>query len=90
LLRNFCGMAGLGLLSAAALGGAFGWTGPMAYLLVTEGALAHHSVTPWVWPARPPHDHGAAICASLVIAAGLALLTVRGPRASIRESGQAS
>src|SRR5205823_5550478 len=90
LLRNLSGMAGIGLLSAAVLGGAFGWTGPMAYLLITEGALAHRSATPWVWPARAPHDRGGAICAGLVIAAGLALITVRGPRESGRESGPAS
>ena len=80
LLRNLGGMAGVGLLSAAVLGGAFGWIGPMAFLLVTEGALAHGSVTPWVWPARPPPDRGGAVCACLVIAAGLVLITVRGPR----------
>jgi hypothetical protein len=80
LLRNLGGMTGLGLLSAVALGGAFGWVGPMAYLVVTEAALAHGSVTPWVWPTRPPFDRGAAVCACLVIAAGLVLITVRGPR----------
>ncbi|HUZ35153.1 MAG TPA: hypothetical protein VMV17_02380 [Streptosporangiaceae bacterium] len=90
LLRNLGGMVGIGLLSAAVLGGAFGWTGPMAYLLITEGALAHRSVTPWVWPTRPPHDRGGAICACLVIAAGLVLITVHGPRESGRESGPAS
>jgi hypothetical protein len=73
-------MTGLGLLSAVALGGAFGWVGPMAYLVVTEAALAHGSVTPWIWPTRPPFDRGAAVCACLVIAAGLVLITVRGPR----------
>ena len=90
LLRNLGGMAGIGLLSAAVLGGAFGWTGPMAYLLISEGALAHRSATPWVWPARPPHDRGGVICACLVIAAGLVLITVLGPRESGRESGPAS
>ncbi len=90
LLRDLGGMAGIGLLSAAVLGGAFGWTGPMAYLLITEGALAHRSTTPWVWPTRPPHDRGGAICACLVIAAGLVLITVRGPRESGREPGPAS
>ena len=90
LLRNFGGMVGIGLLSAVALGGAFGWTGPMAYLLITEGALAHGWTTSWVWPARPPHDRGAAICACLVLAAGLVLITVRGPRESGRDSGPAS
>lgn len=87
LLRNLGGMAGVGLLSAVVLGGSFSWTGPMAYLLITEAALAHRSTTPWVWPTRPPHDVGSAICACLVIAAGLVLITVRGPRESSRESG---
>jgi hypothetical protein len=90
LLRNLGGMAGIGLLAAAAVGGAFSWTGPMAYLLITEGALAHRSATPWIWPTRPPHDRGGAICACLVIAAGLALITMRGPRESGHESGPAS
>ncbi len=90
LLRNLGGMAGLGLLSAAALSGAFGWTGPMAYLLITEGALAHRSTTPWVWPTRLPYDRGGAICACLVVAAGLVLITVLGPRESGRESGPAN
>src|SRR5262249_51838397 len=53
LLRNLAGYAGLGLVAAVALGGAFGWVGPMAYLLVTEVALNGHPTTPWVWAARP-------------------------------------
>jgi hypothetical protein len=90
LLRDLGGMAGIGLLSAAVLGGAFGWTGPLAYLLITEGALAHGSATPWVWPARPPHDRGGAICACMVITAGLVLISTRGPRESGCEPGPAS
>jgi hypothetical protein len=62
----------------------------MAYLLIVEGALAHRSTTPWVWPTRAPYDAGASICASLVIAAGLVLITLRGPRERSRESGSAS
>jgi hypothetical protein len=73
--RNLAGMTGLGLLSAAALGGAFGWTGPMAYLLVTEIALTGHPTTPWVWAARPTSDLGAALCAAAVFVAGLAVVT---------------
>ncbi|HKD98906.1 MAG TPA: hypothetical protein VKB69_15120 [Micromonosporaceae bacterium] len=80
LLRNFAGTAGLGLLSAVALGGAFGWVGPMAYLLVTEVALNGHPTTPWVWAARPPHDHGAALCAALVFVAGCLAIALLGPR----------
>jgi len=80
MLRNVAGMTGTGLLAAAVLGGAFGWTGPMAYWLVTESALAAGWTTPWIWPARPPHDRGAAICASLVFAAGTSVITLRGSR----------
>lgn len=90
LLRNVGGIAGVGLLSAVVFGGAFGWAGPMAYLVVAEAALAHRSATPWVWPTRVPHDRGGAICAGLVIAAGLVLITVRGPRESGAEPGPAS
>jgi hypothetical protein len=90
LLRDLGGMAGLGLLSAVILSGAFGWTGPMAHLLIAEGALAHRSATPCVWPTRPPHDLGGPTCACLVIAAGLVLITVRGPREPGRESGPAN
>jgi hypothetical protein len=80
MLRNVAGMTGIGLLSAAVLGGAFGWTGPMTYWLVTETALAAGRTTPWIWPARPPHDRGAAICASVVFAAGIVAVTVLGAR----------
>jgi hypothetical protein len=78
LLRNLAGLTGLGLLSAAALGGSFGWTGPMAYLLVVEGALANNWTTPWVWPGRPAGDLGGALCACAAFAAGLAAVTVAG------------
>ena len=78
LLRNLAGLAGTGLLAAAVLGGAFGWAGPMAYLLITETALTAGWTTPWIWPARPPHDLGAALCASAVFAAGIVAITVLG------------
>ena len=86
LLRNLAGITGIGLLSAVALGGAFGWTGPMAYLLVTEVALTGNPATPWVWPGRPPHDLGGALCAGLVFAAGVAAVTLFGARGSARRS----
>ena len=86
MLRNLAGITGIGLLSAAALGGAFGWTGPMAYLLVTEVALSGNPTTPWVWPARPPHDLGGALCAGLIFAAGTAAIALFGARVSGRHS----
>ncbi len=36
--------------------------------------------TPWLWPARPPHDLAAAACAGLVFAAAVILITLRGAR----------
>ena len=84
LARNLAGMTGTGLLAAAALGGAFAWTGPMAYWLITESALTRSWTTPWTWPARPPHDLGAALCAYGVFAAGTAAVTLLGARHSSR------
>jgi hypothetical protein len=85
VLRNLAGLTGLGLLCAAMINSGLAWIGPAAYLLLGAYALYtqwHHPplTTPWLWPARPPHDLGAAICAGLVFAAGVAVITVRGAR----------
>ena len=85
MLRDVAGLTGVALLTAAGLGGALAWIGPIAYLAVTLPALGGHWTTPWIWPARPPHDRGAAICAAVVFAAGIAVITVRGARDSVRE-----
>lgn len=86
LLRDLAGFTGLGLLTAAGLGGAFGWTGPLAYLLVTEVALTGRPTTPWVWAGRPPADLGAALCATAVFAAGVAVVTVLGTHGAGRHT----
>jgi hypothetical protein len=78
--RNVAGITGVGLLSAAVIGGALAWIGPMAYTVVAEVALFQGWTTPWMWPGRPPHDRGAATCAAAVFAAGLMVVTVRGAR----------
>ena len=57
----------------------------MAYVILIEVAFADGWQTPWIWPARPPHDHGAALCAGLIFAAGLVAITVRGARDAVRE-----
>jgi hypothetical protein len=85
VLRNVAGMTGLGLLCAAALGGGLAWAGPTGYLVAGVYALYtqwHHPAltTPWIWPARPAHDLGAAICAGLVFTIGIAVFAVRGAR----------
>jgi hypothetical protein len=84
-VRNLAGLTGIGLLCAALLGGALAWTGPAAYMLIGVYALYRQwhgpaLTTPWIWPARPPDDVGAAICAGLVLAAGLGAVAVRGAR----------
>jgi hypothetical protein len=86
MARNVAGMTGVGLLCAVVLGGMLAWTGPIAYWVLAEAALANGLTTPWIWPARPPLDRGGAICAYLVFAVGLALITVRGVRESARDT----
>jgi hypothetical protein len=87
VLRNVAGLTGIGLLCATVLGGPLAWTGPLAYLLVGVYGLYTDwhpptLTTPWIWPARPPHDLGGALCAAVVFAVGLAAITVRGARES--------
>jgi hypothetical protein len=85
ILRNVAGLTGVGLLSAAVLGGLLAWIGPMAYAVVAEVALLQAWTSPWTWPARPPHDRGAALCAALVFVAGIAITTVRGARDAVSD-----
>jgi hypothetical protein len=85
VLRNLAGLTGIGLLCAALLGGALAWTAPTAYLMIAIYALytQWHGpplTTPWIWPARPPHDIGAALCAGLVFIIGMATIALRGAR----------
>jgi hypothetical protein len=85
MFRNVVGITGIGLLCAEVLGGMLAWAGPMAYLVLTESMLAGGRSSPWVWPTKPPHDLGAALCAFGVFAAGAVLVMLRGPRESARE-----
>lgn len=85
VLRNLTGITGIGLLCATTLGGSLAWAGPVGYLVAGAYGLYtqwHHPAltTPWLWPARPPHDLGAAICAALVFTIGMTAITVRGAR----------
>lgn len=79
VLRNVAGLAGVSLLSAAVLG-ALAWLGPLVYLGVAEVALFGNWQSPWIWPARPSHDLGAALCSALIFAVGVVAITVRGSR----------
>jgi hypothetical protein len=90
VVRNVAGMTGVGLLCAAAIGGGLAWVGPTGYLVV--GAYGLYTqwhgpavTTPWIWPDRPPHDLGAAVCAALVFTIGIVVITVRGARDPVGE-----
>jgi len=85
LLRNVFGIAGVGLLTAAAIGGSLSWIGPLAYLAVAEEALSGGWHTPWIWPARPPGDFDSVICAALVFASGLTVISLRGAHVTSRD-----
>jgi len=85
LARNVAGATGIGLLAAAVVGGALAWIGPMTYVVVAEVALSQSWTSPWTWPARPPHDRGAAICAAAVFVAGITITAVRGCRDSLSD-----
>ena len=85
LLRNVAGLAGLGLLAAVVTGGLLAWTGPLGYVMLAEIGLVAGWGSPLLWPGRPSHDLGGALCAGLVFAAGLVVTTVRGARDSAHE-----
>jgi hypothetical protein len=85
ILRDTAGFIGIALLAAALLGGALAWAGPLAYLVASLQAVSAAWTTPWTWPARPPHDLGAALCAALVFATGTIVIALRGPRDPARE-----
>jgi len=85
VVRNLVGLVGIGLLSAAALGGTLAWVGPVAYAVIAQYALTAAWKTPWIWPARPPHDLDAILCATLTFAAGMITATLRGAHDSARE-----
>ncbi len=86
LARNVIGITGIGLLAALATGGPLAWIPPVGYLAFAEYALNEAWRNPWTWPVRPPADRGAWICAALVLAAGLAAITLRGARTSLTDN----
>ncbi|MFB9452004.1 hypothetical protein Dvina_18650 [Dactylosporangium vinaceum] len=80
VLRDTAGLIGLALLCATLFGASFCWTGPLAFLIVAQQALNAAWTTPLLWPARPAHDLGAAVCAAVVLVAGLVVATYAGTR----------
>jgi hypothetical protein len=85
LLRDLAGMTGIALLAAAVAGGSLSWIGPAVFWTLALLAVGNDWATPWTWPGRLPGDRGAALCAALVFAAGVIVITVRGARDSPHE-----
>jgi hypothetical protein len=79
------GFTGLGLACSLVTGGLLAWALPLGYMMFCQYALLELWQAPWAWPVRPPADRGAWIGASLVLAAGLLLFTVRGPRTRLSD-----
>jgi hypothetical protein len=80
MARNVMGMTGIGLLTSLVTGGLLAWTLPLGYMAFVQYALLEAWTSPWTWPVRPPADRGAWICASAVLAVGLAAYTLCGAR----------
>jgi hypothetical protein len=85
LARTVIGITGIGLLTSLVTGGLLAWVLPLGYLGFAEYALIEHWRSPWTWPARPPTDRGAWICAALMFAVGLAAFALRGARTRLAE-----
>lgn len=85
LARNVIGLTGIGLLTSLVTGGLLAWVLPLGYVGFAEYALAEAWRNPWTWPARPPTDRGAWICAALVFTAGLLACTVNGARTRLAD-----
>jgi hypothetical protein len=85
LARNVIGFTGLGLLCALVTGGLLAWILPMGYMVFCQYALLAAWRAPWTWPVRPPADPGAWICASVIFAVALLLLTILGPRGQLSD-----
>jgi hypothetical protein len=85
LARNVIGFTGLGLLCSLVTGGLLAWILPVGYMVFGQYALLAAWRAPWAWPGRPPADRGAWICASVILAAGLLLLTILGPRTRLSD-----
>ena len=82
LLRDTAGLAGVALLAGGLTSASRSWTGVLAYVFLALAAIANGWTTPWLWPARPPADAGAALCATAVFLAGMAVASVLSPSSS--------
>jgi hypothetical protein len=83
LARDVGGLVGVALVLATVTGGTLSWLGPLSLWATSAYAINQRWTTPLLWPDRPPHDGGAALCATVVFVLGLGLITTRGARDSV-------
>jgi hypothetical protein len=83
LVRDVGGLAGVALVVSVVTGGTLSWLGPLSLWATSAYAINQRWTTPLLWPDRPPHDGGAALCATVVFVFGLGLFTTRGARDSV-------
>ena len=77
-LRNLFGFAGLGLLTATALGGRLAWTGPLAYGIGCFALVTNDRLYDWALPFQPAGDELASAVAGVTLLAGLVLIARSG------------
>ncbi|WP_030434351.1 hypothetical protein [Actinoplanes subtropicus] len=76
LLRDTVGLVGVALFAGGLAGANRSWTGVLAYVFLALAAADNGWTTPWLWPARPPSDTAAALCATAVFLVGAGVATV--------------
>ena len=88
LARNLAGLSGMALLAARFVGGRLSWPLPLAYgaLALLMGRGESGEWARWAWVMHPPTGRLAAALALGLLAAGLAVLAVQGPRESAGEA----
>lgn len=87
-VRNYLGLTGLALLSAAAAGSAMAWPAPVALAIAAVTVGASQGIPhAWAVPIQPDHDRAAASAALIALVLGAVLVVLRGPRDAQTEAG---
>ena len=85
-VRNYVGLTGLALMSAAVLGSSLAWPAPVAFALAAATVGADHGAArTWALPIHPDKDSYALLAAVVTLGVGAALIALRGPRDSRTE-----
>jgi hypothetical protein len=82
LLRDLAGLVGVTLIAAVFGSGGLAWMGTIGYLCLAVAGIGLGWTTPWLWPARPVLDTGAALSATAALVVGLLAVVFRGTRES--------